>query len=935
MLVAICNYNYYNNESGPVWFAVCVDEQGHDVILQVQDAHLTPRFYILKKDKEVAQKVWAEKGVANLVLAIQDEPLKTMFEEELLKVTAKYPSEIGTLRRAIDGLLTFKGDIKWEKLVVQEMQWKEFLEVKDYNPMRFTPLSAISPSDKKFPVKHNFLYWDIETDSKGVKQFANWRFANQMEIISYALYSDRTGRYTWYGWKSDWKRIDEVGTYNSVIPTDSPFRKSFSNYPTSIPVVIKKFPNEKTMHMQFIDDVSLAHAHGIMVFNGRGGIRIIRKKRKWFDGFDSQMFYERCKYLGLEEYMQKLSPVPSNKKSGALYSRSVKSHDEWKDNDQTKHEIYIKCLPFHDLLFDELVLMYTKEEYAMKRKKLQNYMMHYLKCGKVDHKGLSVAELFAKNWQKEMQYNITDVEGMVALNLRLHYMEDVMGRALLYGSNPEDGTYASKIHDHINLWMTSKEYIMDSRDNEREDEWEGMVNEKLGGFNLQPLTGLYGYKNKVFLFMLDFSKLYPSCGMTANADSRTKINLKQFRFNKKGLFLEDNTGDLFEWSTCARSPAGFFRRDILSLNTQIYSELITERKKLQKLANLYKGKYSKEPSNAQHKDYYNLYNSAQFSYKGLINGKFGADGMEGTRTYDKVVYNTPPAMGQEIIQYVIFDVLPRLSYSVANGHVLFSSTDSVLCVTNTIESVQAAIEEAEKVTEIINEAVNAYVIKEFNPIKSYVKMDCEKIADIGVIFDMRRYMLNIVAEEGEDGWVIHKEPRPFWKGIEAVRRDSAAITNDIQTTLLDMVRKHATLDDFVKYIIKLDEQYATNAWGYICGRCSISNNAEDVSNGNQRYEAIEVANVLFDKGFTNGDSPCLGEFVKHPSHVNDKYIEGGTLVMAFDEDDEYPLKKLGFELDYSSLKKKHVIDKVDPLLALLGLSYDMIINTKVGGACDV
>jgi DNA polymerase elongation subunit (family B) len=823
-------------------------------------------------------------------------------------------------------------------MVVQEMQWKEFLEVKDYNPLRFTPLSNISPSEKKFPVKHHFLYWDIETDSKGVKQFANWRFAKQMEIISYALYNDRTQRYTWYGWKSEWKREDSSDTYESVVPMDSPFRQSFPNYNSQFPLIIKKFPNEKSMHMQFIDDVAAAHCHGIMVFNGRGGIRIIRGRRKWFDGFDSQMFYERCIYLGLEEYMQKLSPIPSNNKKGKLYSRSVKSHDDWEGNDQTKHEIYIKCVPFFDLLFDELILMYTKEEYAMKRKRLQNYMMHYLKCGKVEHKGLSVAELYAKDWQKEMRYNITDVEGMVALNLRLHYIEDVMGRALLYGANPEDGVYASKIHDHINLWKTSKEYIMDSRDNEREDEWEGIIDEKLGGFNLQPHTGLYGYNSPLFLFMLDFSKLYPSCGMTANADTRTKINLRQFHFSSKGLLLEDNVGKYYEWNDCARSPAGFFRKDILSLNTQIYAELIGERKKLQKLEAEYKEKMSKEqdPIKKQlYTDYYLLYHSAQFSYKGLINGKFGADGMEGTRTYDKVVYNTPPAMGQEIIQYVIFEVLPSLGYSVANKRILFSSTDSVLSICHTTESVEKAIEEAEEVTKKVNKAVAEYVEREFNPIKNYVKMDCEKIADVGVIFDMRRYMLNIVAEEGEKGWLIHKDPRPFWKGIEAVRRDAAAITNDIQTHLLDMVRKRCSSNEFTQYIIDLENNYASFKWEYICGRCSISNNTEDIGNGNQRYAAIEKANDLFSKGYTSGDSPCLGEFIKHPAHIDGKYIEAGPLVMAFDEDDEYPLKKLGFDLDYNTLKRKHVIDKVDPILALLGLSYEGIIDTQVGGACDL
>jgi len=940
MLVAIDTYSYYNNKSGPIWFGVCTAEDGKDIILRVQDPLLAPNFYILETDKALALQVWEEKNLSPLITKIEGEVLCTAVGERLIKVWTTFPSEVKKLRDGIDGLLTFKADVCWEKKVVQEQGWKEFLEIKDYDPTRFTPLNAISPTDRRFVVKHNFGYWDIETDSHGVRKFSDWRNAAKMEIINYSIYSDRTGKFVWYGWKKEWKCETLTGTYDSVVPNTARFRTKFKDYPLRFPLTIKRFSNEKDMHKQFIDDVALGHFHGIMVFNGRGGVRIIRKHRKWFDGFDSQMFYERCIHLGLEEYIQRMSPVPYEKKGSYLMQRSVRAFDEFEEGEQTKHEITIKCLPIHDLYYDDNILMYTKEEYDMKRKNLDTYMSHFLECGKVKHKGSSVAELYAKDWEKEMRYNLTDVEGMVALNLNLHYMEDIMGRALLYGCKPEDGVYASKIHDHINLMFTAKQYVMDTRDNERAGNWNGLIETKEGGFNLEPNRGVYGYDKKCYMFMLDFSKLYPSCGMTANADTRTKINLKGLKIDRRGLYLVDNSGMEFAWSECARSPAGFFRKDIISLNTQIYSELIGARKKLQKEASKYKELASNEPDpvkKAYYWSYYSLYNAAQFSYKGLINGKFGADGMEGTRTYDKVVYNTPPTMGQEIIQHVIYSVLPSLNYTVENKHVLFSSTDSVLCVCFTEGTVQDAIDEAEKVTEKVNTAVEAYVVKEFNPIKSYIKMDCEKIADVGVIFDMRRYMLNIVAEEKEDGWIIHKEPRPFWKGIEKVRKDTAMITNDVQTDLLNMIRLHKDKEVIFEYIRKLDDEYIKKPWEYICGRATTSNNSESVEIDNSHYRAIENANRLFNKGYAPGDAPMLGEFIRKPTHMGDEPISvSEDLIMAFEEEDEFPLKKMGFDLNYEVLKKKHVIDKIEPILKILGLpSYKTIVEMSVGSAIEV
>jgi hypothetical protein len=104
LIVALVNYNYFNNSIGPVWFATCVDENGKDIVLQVQDEILTPRFYILKKDKELAEKVWREKNCYELVKSIVDEPLKSAFGEELLKVTACQMGKDGCPRNAMEGI---------------------------------------------------------------------------------------------------------------------------------------------------------------------------------------------------------------------------------------------------------------------------------------------------------------------------------------------------------------------------------------------------------------------------------------------------------------------------------------------------------------------------------------------------------------------------------------------------------------------------------------------------------------------------------------------------------------------------------------------------------------------------------------------------------------------------------------------------------------
>ena len=919
MLLAIVNYDYYTNSNGPVLYLVCVNEAGERVILEVQDELLAPKMYILKSDLQFFDSIMREKMMTHLIVRIDPCKIPTLLNEPAMEITTKYPYDVGEIRRQIPGMLTYNSDVKWEKMCIQKLRWKQFIEVDTVPEYGFCPLSTIHPSEKAFTVNLNIAYFDIETDSKGVKKFGDWRNAHLMEIISYVIFSSAQQHYTYYGWKTTWETTVEEVKYGSIIPPEI-----LKDYPSEYPMTIKHFHSEAEMHKQFFIDFAQTRYDGIMMFNGRGGQRIIHGQRKWFDGFDMPMLYERAVYLGLYGDIQKMSPVPFNITSlGKVYNPAVKSYDQRNEKGENiKHEITIKCVPQFDLLYDELVLMYTKEEYDMKRHNLDTYMEHFLKCNKIGHKGLSVAKLFQKNPEKQMLYNCVDVEGMVGLDLYFGYINDVAGRAFIFAGKIEDGVYASKLHDHVNLWFTSNEYLMDTRDNERDD-WEGLVHEKLGGFNLEPMVGIYGYFNPIIIFALDFSKLYPTCTMTANADLRTKINLDHLSIRKGGLHIVDNKGDAYCWNDCARSPAGFFRKDILSLNTIIYEELISKRKIFQKLSDK-----ALVDGDIRH---YKQYKGFQFSYKGLINGKFGTTGVEGDRSYDKVIYNTPPTMGQELIHFVI-DWLKERGYPS-----IFASTDSAFSIAKNTD-VRLAWEEVQSLLGELNDAIESFVIREFNPIKNYAKLDCEKLSSLFVLFDKRRYMMNIVAEEKDGKLMMWDKPRLLFRGLELVRRDAAMITYDVQLHIFEMISQRKSLEEIGRYIKEIDEKFMHYPWEYICGRAGISDDIDEGDESNQKYKACINANKMLDRNYTGGDDPLLGIFKKHPVHFNGVVMKPSeTVVMAMEEEDEFQLKKQGFDLDYKKLKEVHLIKKVNGVLAIFGknMTYEKMIRGTVSGITDV
>jgi len=238
----------------------------------------------------------------------------------------------------------------------------------------------------------------------------------------------------------------------------------------------------------------------------------------------------------------------------------------------------------------------------------------------------------------------------------------------------------------------------------------------------------------------------------------------------------------------------------------------------------------------------------------------------------------------------------------------------------------------------LNDAIEAFVIREFNPIKNYAKLDCEKLSSLFVLFDKRRYMMNIVAEEKDGKLMMWDKPRLLFRGLELVRRDAAMITYDVQLHIFEMISQRKSLEEIGRYIKEIDEKFMHYPWEYICGRAGISDDIDEGDESNQKYKACINANKMLDRNYTGGDDPLLGIFKKHPVHFNSVVMKPSeTVVMAMEEEDEFQLKKQGFDLDYKKLKEVHLIKKVNGVLAIFGknMTYEKMIRGTVSGITDV
>jgi len=948
-LLSIINYGYYENEDGPIWFCKCRDEKLKPYIIEIQDDELDPIFYILKKDWDFFEKVTKSMYLWHLVKRT-DVGIPTYWNEETIAIHTKYPRDVAKLRKYIRSIPYFNADIKWEKMVAQHMQLKQFIEVRNLKKYGFTEMKDIRNTDEVFDVKQNICYWDIETRNDKLSTLKNmWQHPDKFDIISYVTYNPFENTYIYYAWKPEWERLTIKGSYNSVLKKslldpDSRIvgHQMMDTYPLESDRIIKHFSNERDMHGQFILDFSESDYDGIMMFNGRGGNIVNKSKggnRTWRNGFDMPAFYTKCDYLKIKKLLNLLSPVPKS----TTWKRPVTTYRTFKDGKSEKFEVHIDCVPQHDIYFDNTIFRFTKDEDQMKDQKLNTYMENFLGVGKLKHTGEMVWEMFDRDWQEEMLYNIIDVEGMFALDMFHGFNEDVMGRALAYGAKIEDVIYGSKLHDHIYLWYANDKYCLDIRGQSR-GRWEGFIHKKMGGYNKEiPEEGvLLGYPKEEFGFIIDFSKLYPTCYMSANADIRTKVEFDHYE--DSGKTIVDIFGTKYPKKDLCTPPSGFFRKDIVAQNTLIWKDFIKNRTVFADKADDCKILASKSLTKEAykvHKTREKIYSTKSFSYKNLTNTKFGADGMGDPnskfkpRTYDLVIYNTPTSMGQEIIIYMLETLLPLYGYEP-----FFASTDSAMVKARSTTAWDTW-EESKKLCKNINRDLGTFIESKYNPIHNYINIGVEKVFNQCILLNKRMYVLKTLIEDTKDGPVMLKKPKIYIRGLECLKSNSSMVTTDVQLQLVKMITDNKTEQEIKNYLENIDSLFETYNWKYISGRASISKNVEDYKTNSQSSNACRNANYFMGKDYKAMARPYLGHFEKVPNELKGipntimYQNKKGNYPIAFEDWDQEWMEKYKFGLDHQKHKELHLISKIERFLTLIwGVDYWDFLEEEVD-SCEV
>lgn len=432
----------------------------------------------------------------------------------------------------------------------------------------------------------------------------------------------------------------------------------------------------------------------------------------WIRGFDLKWILERARLLGIEK---SLSPIGL-----VSFPRKEEEHGEYSIRG-------ISVLDYLDL--------YRKFTYSEKESFSLDYISQ-LELGKGKTLSASdINEVYKNDSKQFIQYNINDVQLVVELDKKLHFLDLAFELKRESNCPYHYVLQQSKVVDSFILSFLQKKSLVGRSVGGAE-----VVERFKGAFVMEPVTGRHEW-----IIDLDFVSLYPSIIRSLNISPETLVSNPSP--NESYYKAANNT-------FYCKCPRGI----IPQLLDYIFERRLQYSKEMKKWVGKDKEKET-------------FYYNKQYTYKILLNSFYGYLGYGRSRFYNINLAEAVTVTGQLLIQNVINELTGR-GYKVVYG-----DTDSSFIALGKRNF------DVGKLLDEVNSFVDFYAKFTFGVgSEHYLKMDSELVADVGLFFPVKkRYFLHLVSYKGG------KVDRYEKKGLEIVRSDTPVPVREFLERIYKMV----------------------------------------------------------------------------------------------------------------------------------------------------
>lgn len=309
----------------------------------------------------------------------------------------------------------------------------------------------------------------------------------------------------------------------------------------------------------------------------------------------------------------------------------------------------------------DYIKLYKNYNYGLESSYTLNHIAtKELGRGKIEYEG-SLDDLFENDLEKFIEYNIVDVDLVVAMDDKLKFID--LCRAICHaGFVPyEDYIYSSKFLEGACLaYLKKKGLVATNKPKDRNERMQALRdnNEEkfIGAYVKEPIVGKYDW-----IYDLDLTSLYPSIIMTLNISPETKIgkieNWDAEKYIKGGesdyrLIGKDN--EIYDYTKQeleevikdsnlgVASNGVLYSQDTPGLIADILDTWFKQRVEFRKLEKKY--------GEAGDTEKYEFYGKRQLVQKILLNSMYGVLGLPAFRFYDVDNAEAVTLTGQVVIK---------------------------------------------------------------------------------------------------------------------------------------------------------------------------------------------------------------------------------------------------------------------------------------------
>ena len=428
--------------------------------------------------------------------------------------------------------------------------------------------------------------------------------------------------------------------------------------------------------------------------------------------------------------------------------------------------------------------------------------------GKHENPYETFKEFYEKDFQKFVDYNIQDVEIVDALEDKLGLID--LSLTVAYDSkvNYDDIFSQVRVWDTLiaNHLMKKNICVPPREEHQKDTKYEG-------AYVKEPILGGHDW-----IMSFDINSLYPHIIIQYNISPEKIIGIEGSISVNKMLQKKAGLDYLKTEDACLTPNGAKFKRDnqgfLPEMMEKMYKDRVVFKKRMLKAKKEYQK--TKDPKLAKE---VSRCNNIQWSKKIALNSAYGAVGNQYFRYYDVRQASGITTAGQFIIRFIekkVNDYLNGVLKTDNYDYIVASDTDSIYVRFGKLVEQTCKDKTTEQIVDFLGKVadnkIEPYIAKAFdeladysNAFKNAMVMKREVIADKGIWVAKKRYMLNVIDDEG----VRLRKPKLKLMGIEAVKSSTPQVCRvkikEAITTIMskEQTDLHKLVADFRKEFMEL------------------------------------------------------------------------------------------------------------------------------------